>query len=211
MTEQNKGLFITLEGIEGAGKSSAISCISNWLTEHNLPFVVTREPGGTELAERIRTCVTEPSNEPICIKAELLLMFAARAQHIEQVIKPSLAAGICVVSDRFVDASYAYQGAGRNIPEVWLDQLTAMVVSQAMPDATFILDVPVKVGMSRIQQRNSLDRIEQEHNDFFEKVRLSYLERARQEPTRIKVIDANQSIDKVHDALVNELRTLVHD
>ena len=165
----SQGLFFTLEGIEGSGKSSALACISEWLTQQGVEFIVTREPGGTELAERIRTCVTEPSEESICIKAELLLMFAARAQHIDQVIKPALNQGVCVVSDRYVDASYAYQGAGRHIPDVWLDQLTAMVVSQCMPDATFVLDVPVSVGMSRIQHRDALDRIEQEDHAFLKK------------------------------------------
>lgn len=206
----SQGLFFTLEGIEGSGKSSALACISEWLTQQGVEFIVTREPGGTELAERIRTCVTEPSEESICIKAELLLMFAARAQHIDQVIKPALNQGVCVVSDRYVDASYAYQGAGRHIPDVWLDQLTAMVVSQCMPDATFVLDVPVSVGMSRIQHRDALDRIEQEDHAFFEKVRRYYLARAKQEPSRIKVINANEEMALVHQALVGHLKEYIH-
>ena len=152
--------------------------------------------------------MTEPSEESICIKAELLLMFAARAQHIDQVIKPALNQGVCVVSDRYVDASYAYQGAGRHIPDVWLDQLTAMVVSQCMPDATFVLDVPVSVGMSRIQHRDALDRIEQEDHAFLKKSGAIVV--GKREPSRIKVINANEEMALVHQALVGHLKEYIH-
>lgn len=198
-----RGYFITLEGIEGAGKSTMLQCVQETLTAASIPYIQTREPGGTLLAERIRNVLLDVTQEPISADAELLLMFASRAQHIQQVILPTLCEEKWLISDRFTDATYAYQGGGRGIPELRISQIEDWVQGGLQPDCTILLDLPVEVGRARMKKRNagSQDRIEQEQQEFFERVRAAYLERARQNPTRYEVIDANQPMAVVEQAV----------
>ena len=168
---QYPGFFMTVEGGEGAGKTTNIACIKEWLTTHNVEFVHTREPGGTPLAENIRELLLAKSDEVIAEKAELLLVFAARAQHLDQVIIPALQAGKVVLCDRFTDATYAYQGAGRGLSKGDIATLEGLVQGALRPDLTLLLDLPVAAGMARVNQRGDLDRFEQEAMTFFERVR----------------------------------------
>lgn len=191
------GLFITLEGPEGAGKSTNREYLAQRLREHGLDVVLTREPGGTPLAERIRELLLTPADEPMNSDTELLLVFAARAQHLAQVIRPALARGAVVLCDRFTDATYAYQGGGRGLAFQRIEQLEQFVQGEMRPDLTLIFDLPVAIGLSRAAARGRLDRFEQEGLEFFEAVRNAYLERARQKPQRYRVIDAGQSLTSV--------------
>ena len=191
------GLFITLEGPEGAGKSTNREYLAQRLREHGLDVVLTREPGGTPLAERIRELLLTPADEPMNSDTELLLVFAARAQHLAQVIRPALARGAVVLCDRFTDATYAYQGGGRGLAFQRIEQLEQFVQGEMRPDLTLIFDLPVAIGLSRAAARGRLDRFEQEGLGFFEAVRNAYLERARQKPQRYRVIDAGQSLTSV--------------
>ena len=195
------GFFLTVEGGEGAGKTTSITFISEWLKERNIDFIQTREPGGTPFAERIRELLLAPGDEKVADMTELLMMFAARAQHIESVIKPALKAGKLVLSDRFTDASFAYQGAGRGLSLKALSTLETLVQGSLRPNVTLLLDLPVEVGMARASGRGELDRIEQEKTDFFVRVRQGYLARASDEPDRFEIVDAGQSIEQVQTAL----------
>lgn len=188
--------FISLEGGEGAGKTSALTAIGDTLRAAGHQVVLTREPGGTPLAERIRTILLQPGEEALAPEAELLLMFAARAQHVRETIAPGLARGAWVLSDRFTDASYAYQGAGRGGDPAFIAELERRVVG-IVPGLTLLLDVPVAVGLQRARGRGAADRIEGEREDFFERVRAGYLARAAAEPRRFRVIDATQPIEAV--------------
>ncbi|MCQ4306642.1 dTMP kinase [Pseudomonas stutzeri] len=202
------GLFITLEGPEGAGKSTNRDYLAQCLRERGLDVVLTREPGGTPLAERIRDLLLTPADERMSSDTELLLMFAARAQHLAQVIRPALARGAIVLCDRFTDATYAYQGGGRGQSVQRIEQLEYFVQGDMRPDLTLIFDLPVEVGLSRAAARGRLDRFEQEGLEFFEAVRSAYLDRARQAPQRYRVIDAGQPLSAVQqdlDALLPEL------
>ena len=199
------GFFLTIEGGEGAGKSTSIEFISAWLKERNIDFVQTREPGGTPFAERIRELLLAPGDERVADMTELLMMFAARAQHIETVIKPALAAGKLVLSDRFTDASFAYQGAGRGLSLRALSTLETLVQGEFRPDMTLLLDLPVEVGMARASGRGDLDRIEQEKTDFFVRVRQGYLARAADEPERFEIVDAAGTIENVRLAIAEVL------
>ena len=192
-----RGLFITLEGIEGVGKSTAVTPVATWLRARGRTVVTTREPGGTALGERIRELVLAPSAGAMVPLAELLLMFAARAQHLAAIIEPALAAGQDVVCDRFTDASYAYQGAGRGIDRQLIAQAERLVHPDLQPDFTLLLDAPPAVGMARVQARGATDRFEQERSAFFDRVRAGYLERARREPTRFAIVDATQTLAAV--------------
>lgn len=192
-----RGRFITLEGGEGVGKSTNLQYIQQLLLEQQLDVVVTREPGGTELAEKIRQLLLETHAETITEKAELLLVFAARAQHIQHVILPALQQGRWVLSDRFTDATYAYQGGGRGMDMQTIAWLESSVQGELRPDLTLLLDAPLDIGMSRAQQRGKLDRFESEQRDFFERVRQAYLKRARQDQQRYKIIDAGLALNKV--------------
>lgn len=187
-----RGLFITVEGIEGAGKSTAIRFMQQLLVEAAVPHLVTREPGGTEIAEQIRQLLLSQHAEPMASDTELLLMFASRAQHLAQVIRPALHSGQWVLCDRFTDATYAYQGGGRGIAAQRIAAMESWVQGGLRPDQVFILDVPVRLGMRRIRRRQVVDRIEQEKYVFFERVRATYLRRARKFPERYHVIDASQ-------------------
>lgn len=202
------GLFITLEGPEGAGKSTNREYLAERLREQGVDVLLTREPGGTPLAERIRELLLAPSDEPIAADTELLLVFAARAQHLQQVIRPALARGSVVLCDRFTDATYAYQGGGRGLSTARIAQLEQFVQGELRPDLTLIFDLPVEVGLARAAARGRLDRFEQEQRSFFESVRHAYLARAEQSPQRYRVLDAGQSLAQVQadiDALLPSL------
>ncbi|MFI8979841.1 dTMP kinase [Ectopseudomonas khazarica] len=202
------GLFITLEGPEGAGKSTNREYLAERLREQGVDVLLTREPGGTPLAERIRELLLAPSDEPMAADTELLLVFAARAQHLQQVIRPALARGSVVLCDRFTDATYAYQGGGRGLSTERIAQLEQFVQGELRPDLTLIFDLPVEVGLARAAARGRLDRFEQEQRSFFESVRHAYLARAEQSPQRYRVLDAGKSLAQVQadiDALLPSL------
>jgi len=190
-------LFITFEGGEGVGKTTNIEYFKQLMTDQGFEFLATREPGGTPLAEQVRDLLLSPRDEAFCSNAELLLMFAARAQHLSGVIEPSLAQGKSVICDRFTDATYAYQGYGRELGTEKISVLENLVHGNRQPDLTVILDAPVEVGMSRARSRGELDRFEQEDLAFFERVREGYLTRASQNPDRYEVIDASLDLDAV--------------
>ncbi|MDX1320834.1 MAG: dTMP kinase, partial [Oceanospirillum sp.] len=185
-----KGCFITLEGSEGVGKSTNLAFIQQWLEEQGHQPLMTREPGGTPMAEEMRELLLSQREETVSEKAELLLMFAARAQHLDQKILPELERGGCVVSDRFTDATYAYQGYARGLNLDWIAQLEQLVQEQVRPDLTILLDLPTDVAQQRVTRRGTTDRFEQEKNTFFDRVRQGYLTRAEAEPERFAVIDA---------------------
>lgn len=195
------GLFITLEGPEGAGKSTNREYLAQRLRGHGLDVVLTREPGGTPLAESIRELLLAPADEPMNSDAELLLVFAARAQHLAQVIRPALERGAVVLCDRFTDATYAYQGGGRGLSTQRIEQLESFVQGEMRPDLTLVFDLPVEVGLSRAAARGRLDRFEQEGLGFFEAVRNTYLRRAGQDRHRYRIVDAGQSLAAVQEAL----------
>ncbi len=186
-----RGRFITLEGGEGAGKSTQLQTVAACLTAAGIPFLTTREPGGTPRAEAIRGLLLSPGEaEPMASETELLLMFAARAQHVKQRIAPALAAGTWVLCDRFTDATRAYQGGGRGLDLSQIEALAAWVHGDCWPDLTLLLDVPAAQGLARAAKRSAKDRIEQETLAFFERVRAHYLAQAAAEPARFRVIDA---------------------
>lgn len=201
--------FITLEGSEGVGKSTALSFIRDYWVEKKLDFIITREPGGTELGESIRNLLLHHASEKILPETELLLMFAARAQHIAHVIQPALKANKIVVSDRFTDASFAYQGGGRCMDVKKIEFLSSWIQDDCVPTLTILLDAPVDIGLSRIENRGHKDRIEQEKEDFFERVRQAYLARARAFPGRFVVIDAMQSLEAVQQEIKKALDRLM--
>lgn len=190
--------FITFEGVDGAGKSTHLAWFADALRQRGLDVVVTREPGGTPLGEQLREILL---NQPMSIGTEALLMFAARLEHIEQVIKPALRAGKWVISDRFSDASFAYQGGGRGMDWEKLHQLEQWVHPDLQPDLTLFFDVPVEVARQRLSNNVSLDRFEQEQSDFFERVRAGYHRRVQENPQRYAVIDAAQTLDSVKHEL----------
>ncbi|HKS14198.1 MAG TPA: dTMP kinase [Pseudomonas sp.] len=195
------GLFITLEGPEGAGKSTNRDYLAARLREQGLDVVLTREPGGTPLAERIRELLLAPSDEQMHADTELLLMFAARAQHLAAVIRPALARGAVVLCDRFTDATYAYQGGGRGLPVERIATLETFVQGDLRPDLTLVFDLPVEVGLARAAARGRLDRFEQEGVGFFEAVRQAYLQRAGLDPRRYRLLDAAQTLEQVQTAI----------
>lgn len=204
-----RGKFITLEGGEGVGKTTNLTFIRDYLQEHNIPVVATREPGGTVLAEKIRYLLLNNDSEIISEQAELLLIFAARAQHIKHVIEPALAQGEWVLCDRFTDATYAYQGGGRNMRISTIEWLENLVQGNLRPDLTLLLDAPVEIGIERARERGSFDRFELEKISFFEHVRRAYLLQAELHPERIKLIRANQPLVDVQSALIDVIRTLL--
>lgn len=204
-----RGKFITLEGGEGVGKSTQLQVIREHLEQAGVPLLMTREPGGTPFAEQVRELLLAPRQEKVASDSELLLMFAARAQHVAHAIQPALSAGTWVVSDRFTDATYAYQGGGRGVDMQRIAELETWVQGEFRPDATFLLDAPVEVGLERMRERGNLDRFEQEKADFFERVRQVYLERAAAEPDRWHVIDAAQPLESVSADLRAELDRLL--
>ena len=202
-----RGKFITIEGTEGVGKTTNMAFIKGWLEAKKLPYISTREPGGTPLAEQVRELLLAPRAELVCSASELLLMFAGRAQHIDQVIEPALAEGRWILCDRFTDATYAYQGAGRKMGSDLIAELEILVQGSLRPDLTLILDIPVEIGLKRASARSDPDRFELEQVEFFERVRRGYLGIAEQDPDRCKLIDASQSLEQVQSQIANVLET----
>lgn len=199
-------LFVAIEGIEGVGKTTLTQCIADFFEQHSKPLITTREPGGTPLAEKIRALLKSP-DENIEPMTELLLMFASRAEHIEKHIKPTLKKGISVVSDRYVAASYAYQGGGRYIPNGIIQQLDDIVCKDIQPDYTFLVTAPVELAMQRVLSRNeTIDRFEKETVDFFNRVQTVYLNKAKHDPSYI-VIDGSQPLE----AVIEQFKTVLED
>lgn len=204
------GRFITLEGIEGAGKSTVARIVRDWLKARGITVRLTREPGGTPLAERVRQVVLERGSEQLLPATETLLMFAARGIHLENLIRPALAAGEWVVCDRFTDATRAYQGAGRGVSSELIETLATEVQGDLQPDCTLLLDLPPAVGLARARQRSGLaaDRFEAEKEEFFDRVRAAYLQLAKAEPDRITVIDASVELPLVESRVKAALEDL---
>ena len=199
--------FITLEGVDGAGKSTHLTWLADSLRKQGIQVLVTREPGGTDLGERLRDILLSQS---MCGETEALLMFAARLEHIEQVIKPAMQQGTWVISDRFSDASFAYQGGGRGVSMEKLEQLERWVHETLQPDLTLLFDLPVEVARQRLSGGAAPDRFEQEKSDFFERVRQAYLERQKRHTARFTLIDATQTPAQVKEMLVDVLSTLLN-
>ena len=203
-----RGLFITLEGGEGAGKSTSLEYIRAYLEKSDRRVIVTREPGGTPLGEKLRELLLH-GQDALQVDTELLLMFAARSEHLANVIRPALAEGACVLCDRFTDATYAYQGGGRGVPDARIRILEDWVQHGLHPDLTLLLDIPVEQGLNRASQRSAPDRFEREKTEFFQRVRQYYLTAAANEPNRIRMIDASRGIPEVQDQLHRALETLL--
>ncbi len=201
--------FISFEGIEGVGKSTAIKFFNAQLNNRQINFVVNREPGGTEISENIRNVLLSHHQELMYLDTELLLMFACRAQNIARIIKPALEAGKWVISDRFTDASFAYQGYGRGMPASRISGLADWVHGLLKPDITFLLDAPVHVGIERLKNRRGRDRIESERLEFFERVRQGYLTLAAEAPERFRIINADRSLSDVQHQLLSELNKIL--
>jgi len=204
-----RGRFITVEGGEGVGKTTNMQYLRGRIEAAGHTVVMTREPGGTPLAEAIRALLLTPEYRGMNSDCELLLMFAARAEHLAQRILPALRAGEWVLCDRFTDATYAYQGGGRGLPRERIGQLETWVQGELRPDLTLLLDVPVALGLKRAGDRSAPDRFEQEEVAFFERVRQAYLERARAEPDRYRVVDAAQPLSEVQQQLDRALEGLL--
>lgn len=196
----SKAKFITFEGVDGAGKSTGLDWFADALRQRGIDLLVTREPGGTPLGEQLREILL---NQPMHIETEAMLMFAARREHVEKIIRPALQRGTWVISDRFSDASFAYQGGGRGVPLAKLEQLEQWVHGDLQPDLTLLFDIPIEVARLRLSNNVSLDRFEQEKGEFFERVRQAYLVRAAKSPQRISVIHAEKSLPEVQLELSN--------
>ena len=203
------GKFITVEGIEGVGKTTNVEFLREAIEKRGYEVLTTREPGGTPMAERIREMLIEHGDEAVPDITELLLMFASRSLHVNNVIQPALAAGTWVVCDRFTDASRAYQGGGRGFPQEDINRLAEWVHGDLRPDLTILLDAPVETGMSRAGRRGSPDRIEIERADFFERVRECYLSLAEGDPERFAVIDASRDIDAVRVSIESVIDSII--
>ena len=200
------GKFITLEGVDGAGKTSHIEFIKEYLTNLKLNFIMTREPGGTELGEKLREILLHDEMTP---KTETILMFAARNEHIEKVIRPGLTSGAIVISDRFTDASYAYQSGGKDVEDEAIDILKDLVQKNLQPDLTFLFDLPVEVSIKRLKKTRKLDKFEKEEKDFHENVRKKYLMIAKNNPKRFSVLNSEKSIDEIQSQIKIKLDELL--
>jgi dTMP kinase len=204
-----RGFFITIEGGEGAGKSTVLAFVHDWLTGTGRETVVTREPGGTALGERVRDILLHAHELQIDADTEALLMFAARTEHLARVIRPALDSGKTVLCDRFTDATYAYQGGGRGLSEDRIAQLEIWAQGALRPNLTLLLDVPVETGLARARRRGAPDRFEREQREFFERVRAAYLARAQREPQRMRVIDASRTPADVQQQIARVLTEVV--
>ena len=204
----NKGKFITIDGVEGAGKSTQIDLICRYLYRKGIEVVRTREPGGTDIGEKIRTVLLDVDNKEMHSDTELLLMFSSRNELIQNKIIPALNEGKWVVSDRFTDASFAYQGGGRMLSLDRIAKLENWVLGSFKPDLTFLLDISVEIGMTRVEARNAKDRIEQEERAFFERVRSVFIERSKIYPDRIKLINAERSVDEIQTQIQSIIELL---
>ena len=200
------GKFITLEGVDGAGKTSHIEFIKEYLTNLKFDFIMTREPGGTELGEKLREILLHDEMTP---KTETILMFAARNEHIEKVIRPGLTSGAIVISDRFTDASYAYQSGGKGVEDEAIDVLKDLVQKNLQPDLTFLFDLPVEVSIKRLKKTRKLDKFEKEEKDFHENVRKKYLMIAKNNPKRFSVLNSEKSIDEIQSQIKIKLDELL--
>lgn len=213
MTNSNKqdypGIFITLEGIEGVGKTTLMKFLAEYLHQHEIPLLVTREPGGTSLADDIRHFLLSEHEEKVQPETELLLMFAARAQHVQNVLRPALQAGKLVICDRFTDTTYAYQGAGRGVNKAKIEMLENVVQDGLKPELTILLDAPIDICLERIKARKKTDRFESETKQFFQKARNAYLEMAAAEPERFHVINADQPVATLHEDLLKILQPVI--
>ena len=216
MASANTGFFLTIEGCEGAGKTTAVNVIKQWLGSRGIDFTETREPGGTPMAENLRSLLLDHGDETVADITELLLMFAARSQNLFHNIEPAMERGQVVLCDRFTDATFAYQGGGRQLDVQQIATLETLVQGERRPDMTILLDVEPEVGLTRarnrvLKQGGKLDRIEQEAMDFFNRVRNTYLERARQFPEQFEVIDAGQPLKVVKAQLISTLERRLGD
>lgn len=200
------GKFITLEGVDGAGKTSHIEFIKEYLKNLKLDFIMTREPGGTQLGERLREILLHDEMTP---KTETILMFAARNEHIEKVIRPGLTSGAIVISDRFTDASYAYQSGGKGVEDKEIGVLKDLVQKNLQPDLTFLFDLPVEVSIKRLKKTRKLDKFEKEEKDFHENVRKKYLMIAKNNPKRFSVLNSEKSIDEIQSQIKIKLDELL--
>lgn len=209
MNHSSKGLFLTLEGIEGAGKTSNLQYAKRLIEASGKEVLVSREPGGTEVGERIREVLLDPDLPAMHHDTELLLMFAARAEHYQHKILPALEAGRWVLCDRFTDASFAYQGGGRRISQARIGELESWVLGDFKADQTYLFDLPVEIGLARAKARSAADRIEQEQVEFFERIRTCYLSRAKAEPNRFTVIDGSLSLQGVQAQLAGAIAKLL--
>ncbi|HET8942910.1 MAG TPA: dTMP kinase [Rudaea sp.] len=205
------GKLITLEGGEGAGKSTVLESVRGALMQRGIDVVVTREPGGTPVGEAVRSVLLDPALRGMCAQTELLLMFASRAQLVREVVRPALAQGKWVLSDRFTDASFAYQGGGREQPVARIADLEYWAADNVQPDLTLLLDVPVATGLQRANGRGAADRIELENAEFFERVRAAYRQRAQQQPQRFRLIDASRPLDDVLKQVGDTLRVFLDE
>jgi len=203
-----KGIFVTFEGIEGSGKSTQVRMLVEYLKEHKLDYITTREPGGTPIAESIRTLLLDPGNAEMLPATELLLYCASRAQHTGELILPALASGKIVICDRYYDSTYAYQGAARRLDEQMIETLTKMATFDTQPDLTVLLDVPVQAGLLRIKDR-TLDRLEQEDISFHERVRQHYLSIAKKYSSRFLVLNGLDDPDQIHRQIIQSLTVLI--
>lgn len=201
----SKAKFITFEGVDGAGKSTHVAWFADMLRQRGIDLIVTREPGGTPVGERLREILL---HHPMHAETEALLMFAARREHLEQVILPALNNGVWVISDRFTDASFAYQGGGRGVENSKLEQLEHWVHGDLQPDLTLLFDIPVEVARVRLNNNNSLDRFEQEQGGFFNRVRQAYLQRSAEQPARFRIVNAEKSVEEVRSFLLQVSATL---
>jgi dTMP kinase len=202
------GQFITIEGTEGVGKTTQNEAIQTWMNNKGIDYIVTREPGGTQIGEKIRALLLDKTNKAMGSDAELLLMFAARSEHVEKKIQPALAKGQWVLCDRFVDSSFAYQGFGRGLGVERIKQLEQWTLGSLKPNKTFLLKMDIAQGLQRAAARADLDRFEEEKLDFYNKVEKGYLYRAEHDPDRFSIIDASQTIEKVTQDIESELETL---
>lgn len=205
-----KGFFISLEGVEGVGKSTILSHVKSLLDERGIEYIVTREPGGTPMAESIRRILLDQYNETVSDVTELLLMFASRSQNVSEVILPALSSGKWVIADRFTDASFAYQGGGRGLDLSSIEMLARLVQGSLQPDLTLLLDAPVEVGLARVSERGEHDRIELEKKDFFRRVREQYLTMAKDNASRYRVIDAERPLDEVKRQVSQVMKTVLN-
>jgi len=205
----NRGRFITIEGVEGTGKSTNLVLMETLIKERGFEVLVTREPGGTTIGERVREILLDMAEQKMTPMTELLLIFAARRQHVEQVIEPALASGMWVISDRFTDSTYAYQGGGRLLGEKIIAELESYALGEFIPDLTIVLDLDVATGLTRAIVENDADRFEREEYDFFERVRQAYLDRASGD--RYRVIDTTQTIHQVQDEIRQVIAAFCHE
>lgn len=209
--DQRKGVFICLEGIDGCGKSTQRESMAEWFRANGFEVMLTREPGGTPYAENIRELLLKPTEERVTELTEVMLFFAARAQHLENLIVPALNRGVVVICDRFVDSTYAYQCAGGGIHKSVLDQLTQIVVGEYQPDMTFLLTMSVEEAKRRGGLRGTLDRMESKPGDYYDKAQQAYIDRAETYPHRYKIVDASMSIDQVYAQIVPTMMEIVNN